>query len=221
MDFDRMLDYCMGLELNNNRTWFHENHKQYEDAKADFESLLDGLKFTVANTASGLDDVVLNDAKKMMFRIPRDVRVYRNAPPYNPSFRAYVAAGKRTILPPGYFIMIAPGNRSHFGTGVYAEENALTVKIRDFIYENDEEICGIIKNNGLNIEGVKLKKVPAVYERNSSASELLKHKNWYAVRYFDDSELKDFDSFLAEIESEIKKMEPFRKFMIKAMTGIE
>lgn len=220
MDFDRMFNYSIQLELNNNRQWFHENHRQYEEAKDDFEELVELLKFTVANCASGLQDVILQSGKKMMYRIPRDVRVYRNAPPYNPTFRAYIAPDKRANLPMGYFIMIAPGDRSHFGTGVYTNDSTEILKVRDYIFENFHEIDSIISENNLKIEGEKLKKVPSAYPGDCEAGELLKHKSWYSVRYFKDSELNSFDDFLTDISEEIKRMEPFREFMTSALTGI-
>ena len=41
MPFDRMLDYCADLRDHNERAWFHENHRRYEEARADFLRLLD------------------------------------------------------------------------------------------------------------------------------------------------------------------------------------
>ena len=42
MPFDRMLGYCADLRDHNDRTWFHENHRRYEEAKKDFLALLEG-----------------------------------------------------------------------------------------------------------------------------------------------------------------------------------
>ena len=37
MDFSRMLGYTEALSKNNDRTWFHDNHKQYEQAQEDLD----------------------------------------------------------------------------------------------------------------------------------------------------------------------------------------
>ena len=33
MDFKKICAYTEALSKNNNRTWFHDNHKEYEEAK--------------------------------------------------------------------------------------------------------------------------------------------------------------------------------------------
>ena len=48
-DFKRMLEYCAGLAEHNERPWFHENHKWYEGAKADYLALLEYLQPVIAN----------------------------------------------------------------------------------------------------------------------------------------------------------------------------
>lgn len=87
-DFGRMLAYCDALSKNNERPWFHENHKWYEDAKADYEELLELMRFYVSEAAPTLSsDVMYMRVKDWMYRVPRDARVKNGKPPYNPSFR--------------------------------------------------------------------------------------------------------------------------------------
>ena len=119
MEFENMLRYCRELEMNNNRTWFHENHEQYERAKEDFTELVERLKFAVAERAdlSFQERVMFADPAKMLYRIPRDARMYKNKPPYNPTWRAYISPDKKSLLPLGYFVRVAPGGMSHIGTG--------------------------------------------------------------------------------------------------------
>lgn len=117
MDFSNMLAYCEALDLHNDRAWFHENHRQYEQACADFLSLLDMLRFSIAECAPRLaPDIKYMEARDWVYRIARDMRYYKNMPPYDPSFRAYISRDRKSWLPIGYCIRIAPGN-SRFGTG--------------------------------------------------------------------------------------------------------
>ena len=43
MSMEQMLGYLAALEQNNDRGWFHSHRREYEQARAGFESLVDGL----------------------------------------------------------------------------------------------------------------------------------------------------------------------------------
>ena len=92
-----MLRYCAELDKNNNRSWFHENHDFYDEARADFTELVDRMKFCFADHADTqtAERLIFADPKGMLYRIPRDARVFKDKPPYNPSFRARIAVDKK------------------------------------------------------------------------------------------------------------------------------
>ena len=70
MNFDRMLAYTEALSRNNDRTWFHDNHKQYEEAREDFLMLLDIMKFVVAQEAPSIgESLIFENPKNFMYRI--------------------------------------------------------------------------------------------------------------------------------------------------------
>ena len=72
----------------------------------------------------------------MLYRIPRDMRIYKHQPPYNPSFRAYIAPDRHAVWPVGYFYQVQPGDRSHFGTGGWCPDADWLRKVRGYISEN-------------------------------------------------------------------------------------
>lgn len=73
-----MLAYTEALSRNNDRTWFHDNHKQYEEAREDFLMLLDIMKFVVAQEAPSIgESLIFENPKIFMYRIPRDMRYSR------------------------------------------------------------------------------------------------------------------------------------------------
>ena len=128
MDFDRMLRYCSQLELHNDRSWFHapENYALYTAAKQDFIDLVEELKYRIAELASPdlatpdlAEKLVFADAKKLLYRIPRDMRGRKNALPFNPRFSADLSGDRHSMLPVGYYLHIQPGDRSFFGTGAW------------------------------------------------------------------------------------------------------
>ncbi|MCD8129567.1 MAG: DUF2461 domain-containing protein [Oscillospiraceae bacterium] len=212
-----MLHYCALLEQHNERTWFHENHDMYEAARRDFTELVDLLKYRVAeNAAPELAEVLLFvNAKDLLYRIPRDMRIYRNQPPYNPSWRAYLAASRHSVYPVGYFLMIAPGNRSHFGTGAWCPDSKWLRRVRTYISENFDQFSNALEQCGYPLiqdEGTKLKRVPAGFDPDDPAGEYLKYKEWYAIASFDDCELTDYDSFADRIAATVRRMEPLRRF---------
>ncbi|MGN1003022.1 MAG: DUF2461 domain-containing protein [Oscillospiraceae bacterium] len=218
MDFERMLRYCADLEKNNERPWFHAHHDEYEAAKADFTELVDRLKFCVAERAGDElgERILFSDPKSMLYRIPRDARVHKNQPPYNPSFRARIAADRKVLLPLGYYIRIAPGS-SLFGTGAWCPEPELLPRARNYIAGHWEEFQAILLENGLELTGDKLKRVPAGFDPEHPAAEYLKHKEWDVICPLRDEELTDFDRFVDRIGGEVERMEPFRVFMTRAL----
>ena len=75
MPFDRMLRYCADLRDHNEREWFHANHRRYEEARKDFLSLLDQLRYAIAEASPEIGgDILYMDARDWVYRIARDMR---------------------------------------------------------------------------------------------------------------------------------------------------
>ena len=151
MEFDNMLTYCRELEMNNNRPWFHANHKQYETAKSDFTELVERVKFAVVDRVEPelRDRLIFADPKDMLYRIPRDARVYKDKPPYNPTWRAYISPDKKSLLPLSYIMRVAPYGQSHFGCGAWCPDGDYLRRMRDYIAEHWEELDELLDNCGL------------------------------------------------------------------------
>lgn len=219
MEFENMLRYCRELELNNNRPWFHANHKQYELAKAGFTELVDRIKFCVAERADLelQERIMFADPKDMLYRIPRDARMYKNKPPYNPTWRAYISGDKKALLPLGYFVMIAPGDQSEFGTGAWCPDGAMLSRVRDYIAENWEELEELIEESGLSLWGNKLKRSPQGYDPEHPGVEYLKYKEWFFIDKIRDCQLTDFGSFIELVADYVERMEPLRRYFNRAL----
>lgn len=219
MEFENMLSYCRELELNNNRSWFHANHKQYEQAKEDFTELVERIKFCAAERVDlALQERLLfAEPKDMLYRIPRDARVYKDKPPYNPTWRAYISPDKKSLLPLGYFLRVAPGGQSHFGTGAWCPDGETLRRVRDYIAETWEELDELLEQSGLALGGEKLKRVPRDYEPEHPAGEYLKHKSWLFNVDIPDEALTNFDSFTRLIGGYIDRMEPLRRYFQRAL----
>lgn len=211
-----MLDYCAELDKHNDRAWFHENHKWYEKAKADFVELLERLRFEIINNAPDLtNDLMHMQAKDWMYRVARDMRFYKDRPPYNPSFRAYIAADRKSWMPIGYFIRIAPGG-SCFGTGLWCEDTQRTNMVRDYISENFPDFRAALSHSGLALTGRALKTMPRGYSAEDPAAEWLKLKDWSLIAELDDDAVSDAEKICTTVSELTARMEPMRKFLLSA-----
>ena len=216
MPFDRMLGYCADLRDHNDRTWFHENRRRYEEARKDFLALLDQLRYVIAEASPEIGgDILYMDARDWVYRIARDMRYYKNVPPYNPSFRAYISADRKSWLPIGYFLCVEPG-ATIFGTGLFLEETAEVNRVRDYIAANQAEWEDILEAGRLTLEGDTLKTIPRGYAPDHPAAKWLKYKNWLVTQHFPDGALGSFDDFAADVAALMPRLEPFRKFLLAA-----
>lgn len=216
MDFDRMLQYLAQLEANNNRPWFHANHKLYEEARADYLQLLEVARFAIAENAPALaNNILYCQAKDWMYRIARDMRYHHNQPPYNASFRAYISPDRRSFLPIGYFLRIAPGS-SCFGTGLWCDTTADTNRVRDYLQEHYRQLNDLLAACPHPLEGELLKTMPRGYDASHPAAQLLRHKNWEVLYAIPDSQLTSFADFDRLLRTLTAQMEPVRLFLLEA-----
>lgn len=220
MDFHRMLDYCRQLERNNTREWFHANHDFYEAAKADYLALLDRARFAVSASAPALSDTLLSmNPKSWMYRIPRDARINRGLPPYQPSFRANLCADRKSWMPIGYFLCIEPGDASCFGTGFFPWERESLDRFRRNLAARPEELLSLIDASGTKPEGDSLKGMPRGYAADHPAADLLRYKNVFFAVTFPDRELRDFEDFAVKLTALTARLEPLRLFLLNAATA--
>ena len=221
MSFQRMLGYCADLRDHNDRAWFHENHRRYEAARADFLALLDQLRYVIAEAAPEIGgDILYMDPKDWVYRIARDMRFYRDRPPYEPSFRAYISADRKSWLPIGYFLCVEPG-ATLFGTGLFFEETAKVNRVREYIAANQAEWEALLAAGDLPLEGDALKTMPRGWAPDHPAARWLRYKNWLAAFRFPDEALGSFDDFSAHIAALLPRLEPFRKFLLAAALSAE
>jgi uncharacterized protein (TIGR02453 family) len=217
-----ILQYLSDLEANNNREWYHAHKEQYQEANAEFEQLLGQL----INAIGGFDSsVIWNNPKELTFKLGRDTRFSHDKSPFNPKFRAHISSGGKLPIPVGYYIVVAPGNRSFLGGGLFAYMfKDATDMIRDYITENGDEWEAIVKDKDFSarftVKGETLKKVPAGYDTNHSQAEYLKNKSWYLQYTVPDSVLADakFVEYATEI---FACMKPFNDYLNEALKGFK
>lgn len=211
------LEFLHLLKSNNNREWFNENKFLYEDAKADFEHLIDILIPMI----QALDPRIVNlTVKQTTFRIYRDVRFSKDKSPYKPNFGSYIAPEGRKSIYCGYYIHMEPGNYMLAG-GAYHPQTEQLKKIRSEIYYNLEEFKSIINNPGFKktfgkIEGDKLKRPPKDFPADFEGVEYLKYKDLTVFHPITEEQIlsEDFLHYAIKI---FKKMKPLNDFLNRAL----
>jgi uncharacterized protein (TIGR02453 family) len=218
----KVLEYLSALEANNDREWYQTNKKQYQEANAEFEELVQRLLFSVGKTDN---DMLRLSPKDLTYKLARDVRFSNDKTPFNPTFRACISAGGKSPIPVGYYLSVAPANRSFLGGGLFATvfKDATTL-IRDYIVEHGTEFEGIVSEKDFlacfTVNGEKLKNVPRGYDENLPQSQYLKNKSWY-LQYSVSDDTLTAQSFVEEATQIFLSMKPFNDYLNAALKGFK
>ena len=216
MNLPELLEYCAALDKNNNREWFRENHEWYDRARASFSELLEQLRFAVCSEAPLLaDDIMYMPVREWTYRVPRDMRIRRDVPPYNPSFRAYISRDRRSSLPIGYYICLKPGE-SCFGTGLWCPEPGTLSRVRSYICGSWRDLDRLAAEYPGEIGGERLKRAPRGYTEDEPAAHWLRHKAFTLLRDVPDAAASDADALCAFAADRIREMEPLRQYLLRA-----
>ena len=91
----QVIQFLNELSENNNREWFQNNKKRYDESR---EKVL-FLTEVVINEIRKFDpDVPFLEPKDCLFRIFRDVRFSNDKRPYKTNFGSYIAKGGRKSM---------------------------------------------------------------------------------------------------------------------------
>ncbi len=212
------MQFLKDLSKNNNREWFTENKKRYEDAKAEFETFISGLIQQIAK----FDPSVANlEAKKCVFRIYRDTRFSKDKTPYKPNFGAYLAERSTAVHEKAaYYLHLEPG-KSFLAGGAYEPQAPWIHKIRQEIDYNTKDFKKIInatafKNNFGELQGEKLKTVPKGFPKDHPELSLLQYKSFLMMHKCDDKTVMA-DDFMKHASGVYKTMKPLNDFLNTAM----
>jgi uncharacterized protein (TIGR02453 family) len=214
------LGYLGNLQSNNNREWYTANKEPLKAANGEFELLVAKLMFSIGE----FDTSILPcNPKELTFKLVRDTRFSHDKSPYTPRFRACISAGGKMPVPVGYYISIAPGNRSFLGGGLFASMfTDATSRIRDYIADHGDEWEAIVNrpdfSSRFQVKGESLKKVPKEYDPSHPQAAFLKNKSWY-LEYPVSDEWIQREDFAEKATSIFLLMKPFNDFLNLALKG--
>ncbi|MFW5822210.1 MAG: DUF2461 domain-containing protein [Tangfeifania sp.] len=176
---EQVLQFLQELSENNNREWFNENRKRYEESREKILFLTD----IFINEIRKFDpEITPMNPKDCMFRIFRDVRFSKDKRPYKTNFGSFIAKGGRKSIYPGYYFHIEPTG-SFIGGGIYMPAAGPLKAIRSHIEKHPEEFLAIINDPDFKaffpeMMDHKLKTAPRGVDKDHPFIDLLRYKSY-------------------------------------------
>ena len=212
------LSFLSALSAHNNRNWFQENREQYELALKNTTDFADA----VLTLLQQHDHIENESGKKSLMRIYRDVRFSKDKSPYKTNWAVFFKRATKELRG-GYYVHIKPGE-CFVGGGFWNPESADLKLIRDAIVSEEQELRAIIEADsfvkvyGKNaLHGDSLKNVPRGYDKDSTAGDLLRLKQFLIRKDFTDQEAQSPD-FPKKVDEAFRALRPFFDFMSYHLT---
>lgn len=213
------INFIKELKANNNREWFAENKRKFQETNEHFISFADDVLFEM----NKIDTIENVSGKKSVFRIYRDVRFSKDKTPYKThfsgSFKRATAA-----LRGGYYFHIEPGN-SFIAGGFWAPNPKDLLRIRKEISIDSCDLKEILESEKFKtifgeLIGERVKTAPRGFDKNHPEIELLQLKQFIVSKKISDHELQkeNFTNVVVEI---FKEMRPFFDYMSSVLTTDE
>jgi uncharacterized protein (TIGR02453 family) len=201
------LDFLEKLQENNNREWFAENKKIFENEQKKIK-----LFFNLIGVELGKTDSI---ERIQIFRIYRDVRFSKNKLPYKNHFSVGFSRTK-PMLRGGYYLHIEPG-ASFVGGGFWEPNKEDLFRIRKEIELDASELREIINQTSFKkyfetLEGEELKTAPRDFDKMHPDIDLIRKKQFLVTRSFSDDEVLS-PNFKDEVVETYKAMRPFFDYM--------
>lgn len=209
------LNFLSDLGKNNSKEWFNLNRNRYEEARKNFEVLVQDLIDGISNFDPILKGL---EAKNCIFRIYRDTRFSHDKSVYKTNMGGFIVRGgkKNGERLPGYYVHIEPGNCFIAG-GAYMPPAPWLNNIREKIDENGDELLRILSAKEFKkyfdgIDGEKLKTAPKGFPKDHKHIELLKYKSFTVFKNLKDNDVMS-PGFYDYALSAFRAMKPFNDFL--------
>ena len=215
------LKFLKDLQKNNNKEWFDNNRKSYENAKNDFLEFTQQLITGVSKFDSNIASANL-DPKKCITRLNRDVRFSADKSPYKTNFFLMLNQGGKKSNNACYYLQLQPDN-TFTGGGMYMPMPPDLQKFRQEIDYNFAEWKKIVETKPFKKvfeKGVQspetLSRPPKGFEAESPAIEYLKMKGYFTMNQFTDTELQS-KTVIKTILQNFETAKPMIDFLNRAL----
>lgn len=212
------LKFLKDLRQNNNKPWFDENKTQYQQAKADFETLVQQIIDGLSKMDPGLEGLTVKDC---VFRIYKDVRFSKDKTPYKANMGASFSKGGKKSPYGGFYFHLEPGGNNFAGGGIWMPDAPEIKKIRQEIDYNFSEFQGIVGQKDFiryfgKVNGDTLKTAPQGYHEDNPAIAYIKLKSFVVTHSMSDDAVTQ-PTLVRDILRTYAVMQPFVNFLNRAL----
>jgi uncharacterized protein (TIGR02453 family) len=176
-----LFTFLAELRDNNDREWFAANKQRYETY------LLEPALEFIADFGRRLEQIsphfraIPKRTGGSLFRIYRDTRFSKDKTPYKPNVGIHFRHERaKDAYAPGFYLHLAPGE-CFGGGGIWHPDGEATNRIRTAIADHPERWREATRVGALQLEGSRLKRPPAGFDRDHPLIEDIKRKDFYAM----------------------------------------
>ena len=213
------LSFLEDLARNNNRDWFNENKKAYQNALDTFREFIGTMLVGISKTDPSVGSL---EAKDCIFRIYKDVRFSKDKTPYKTHFGGWMAKGGRKSTDAGYYFHLEPGN-TFMAAGVWMPPKEQLTLIRQEIMYNPSEYFKIINDPLISKayeRGGKedmLKKGPAGFPKDFEFIDEIKYKHYIFSKNYENKDVIK-SGFAEKVTDDYKGLYPLVDYLNHAMS---
>lgn len=175
------IDFFTELEINNNKNWFDDNRKRYENSvREPYKAFIGDLILEIQKTGAKMEV----EPKHCIFRINRDIRFTKDKSPYKPHASAALSnGGKKASDDPGLYLAFS-GRYATIGGGAHGIDKENLYFLRDFIFNNQKKFRKIIdakpfKSMFGEIRGERNKIIPKEFKLALETVPEIANKHFY------------------------------------------
>ncbi len=207
------------LSRNNNRDWFHDNKKTYQEALGTFREFMGTILAGISKTDPSVGGL---EAKDTIFRIYKDIRFSKDKTPYKTHFGGWMAKGGRKSTDAGYYFHLEPGN-SFMAAGVWMPPKEQLTLIRQEIMYNPSTYLSVINDPAISKvyeRGGKedmLKKGPAGFPKDFEFMEEIKYKHYIFSKNYENKDVIKA-GFAETVVNDYKGLYPLVDYLNHAMS---
>lgn len=194
-----------------------EHRSRYHEAK---QIWLDEIALILERIRKYDDQFETVEPKKTIMRINNNRQFHPDKPIYKDSFGC---APVQNMYEPSFYIHISP-NESFIGGGLYKPPSATVKKMRSAIDYNGAELTKIVEDKkfqhfygGWSDDPDILKTSPRGYDADHPQIELLRRKNFTAIRPLTQKEFLSSD-FVDLAEQAFVTLQPMNQYLLEATT---
>lgn len=208
-----VLRFLSELRENNNKEWFDENRKRYDESRKKVLFLTELVNQEIIKFDP---EVGIQNPKDCVFRIFRDVRFSNDKTPYKINMGSFIAKGGRKSVGAGYYIHIEPGG-SFISGGSYCPPADALKAFRTEIFDHADEFKAIIKSKSFlkvfpEMYDDRLRTAPKGFPKDFPDIDLLKYKSYAFISPLDDSVVNGGD-YVKHIVSGFQELAPANRFL--------